>query len=262
MPNFRCDDRLAVITGAAGTLGPMWATTLAAAGATTVAIAQPGTEQRPEVEHLAELGVEIMTADTTSADSLKAVTDDITRRWGPPDILVANAGLDSTPAEGRALDLGALRLDDVAPVLHTNAVGTALTISGFGGHMVAAGRGSIILIASQYALVSPRPAIYSDAGLQFTKNPAYGASKAAVVQLARYFAAHWSGSGVRVNALCPGGIENDQPPRFKRHFAKELPLGRMLRPDELQGALLFLASDASTAMTGSQLVIDGGYTSW
>lgn len=262
LPSLRCDERLAVVTGAAGKLGPLWAATLATAGATTVAIAQPGTERRPEVEGLPNLGVEVVTADTTNADSLKVAADDISRRFGPPHILVASAGLDSTPADGQALDLGALRLDDIVPVLHTNVIGTALTISAFGGHMVAAGRGSIILIGSQYALVSPRPSVYTNAGLRFTKNPAYGASKAAVVQLARYFAAHWGASGVRVNALCPGGIDGDQTPRFKQRFAKELPLGRMLQPDELQGALLFLASDASTAMTGSQLVIDGGYTSW
>lgn len=261
-PSFRCDQRLAVVTGAAGTLGPVWASTLADAGATTIAIAQPGTEHRPEVERLESSGVAILVADTTTDDAIHDVAETVSQRWGPPHILVASAGLDSTPHDGQTLDLGALRLDDIAPVMHTNAIGTALTISAFGGHMVTAGRGSIILIGSQYALVAPRPAVYSDAGLRFTKNPAYGASKAAVVQLARYFAAHWGESGVRVNALCPGGIEGAQTDGFKQRFASELPLGRLLRPDELQGALLFLASDASIAVTGSQLLVDGGYTCW
>lgn len=77
-----------------------------------------------------------------------------------------------------------------------------------------------------------------------------------------YFAAHWSGTGVRVNALSPGGVDGSQTYRFKRRFAEEVPIGRMLRPDELRGALLFLASDASTAVTGTNLVVDGGYTAW
>jgi NAD(P)-dependent dehydrogenase (short-subunit alcohol dehydrogenase family) len=231
-----------------------------------VALAEPGTIERPEVQALKhERGITVLTADTTDPKSLAIALDGVLDRFGAPNILVANAGADHVPAQGRGLDLTDLQVTDIERIVHTNVVGTILTISTFGGPMVEAGRGSIVLIGSQYAVVSPHPAMYDhlgDDGHAFVKNPAYGASKASIANLARYFAAHWGIHGVRVNVLSPGGIRSDQDPEFQRKFAAAVPYGRMIDRSELEGPLLFLASDASTGVTGTQILVDGGYSIW
>jgi NAD(P)-dependent dehydrogenase (short-subunit alcohol dehydrogenase family) len=263
---FDCTGQVAVITGPAGFLGPIWARTLQHAGATVVLVAEPGTAATPEVAELADAPrVTVLTADVTSAGQLAAARDELAARFGPPHILIASAGVDHPPRPGQPLDLARLTPTDIDHTIHVNVTGTLLTVSAFGGAMAEAGRGSIVLIGSQYAAISPRPQMYDhlrDDGHPFIKNPAYGASKAAVASIARYFAAHWGRHGVRVNALSPGGVRSGQNPEFQRKFAAETPLGRMLEPAELEGPLLFLASDASSYITGTHLIVDGGYTAW
>jgi NAD(P)-dependent dehydrogenase (short-subunit alcohol dehydrogenase family) len=231
-----------------------------------VLVAQPDTAARPEVSDLAgERNVALVTADVTSAGELAAARDEVMARFGPPHILIASAGIDHPPAPGHPFDLGSLAPAEIERTIHVNVAGTLLTVSAFGGPMASAGRGSVVLIGSQYATVSPRPQLYdhlSEEGHPFVKNPAYSASKAAVASIARYFAAHWGCHGVRVNALSPGGVRSGQDPEFQRKFAAEVPLGRMLEPAELEGPLLFLASEASSYVTGTHLIVDGGYTSW
>jgi NAD(P)-dependent dehydrogenase (short-subunit alcohol dehydrogenase family) len=130
--------------------------------------------------------------------------------------------------------------------------------------MAAAGRGSIVNIGSLYAAVSPDARFYDHlpADPPFLKPPAYGASKAALVNLTRYLATHWAPRGVRVNALSPGGVEGGQDAEFKRKFVARVPLGRMAEPRDLSGPLIFLASDASSYVTGVELRVDGGFTAW
>jgi NAD(P)-dependent dehydrogenase (short-subunit alcohol dehydrogenase family) len=263
---FDCTGRVAVITGPAGLLGPIWARTLLRAGATVVLVAEPGTIARAEVNDLAgDPRVTVVAADITKAGQLAAARDEVTAHFGPPHILIASAGIDHPPTPGHPLDLSYLTPADIERTIHVNVAGTLLTVSAFGGLMASAGHGSVVLISSQYAAVSPRPQIYdhlSEDGHRFIKNPAYSASKAAVASIARYFAAHWGSKGVRVNALSPGGVRSGQDPEFQRKFASEVPLGRMLEPAELEGPLLFLASDASSYVTGTSMIVDGGYTAW
>jgi NAD(P)-dependent dehydrogenase (short-subunit alcohol dehydrogenase family) len=130
----------------------------------------------------------------------------------------------------------------------------------FGRAMCEAGGGSIVNIGSLYASVAPIPAFYDHIEPPFTKPAAYGASKAAVVNLTRYFARLWGPRGVRVNALSPGGVRGGQDGEFVRKYSERVPLGRMAEPDDLVGALLFLASDASAYVTGQELRVDGGFT--
>jgi NAD(P)-dependent dehydrogenase (short-subunit alcohol dehydrogenase family) len=130
--------------------------------------------------------------------------------------------------------------------------------------MTARGRGSIINIGSLYASVSPDQRFYSHlAGdLPFLKSPAYGASKAGVVNLTKYFATLWGDNGVRVNTLSPGGVLAGQDADFRAKYASRVPLGRLAQPEDLGGPLLFLASAASAYVTGHELRVDGGFTAW
>ena len=131
--------------------------------------------------------------------------------------------------------------------------------------MARAGRGSIVNVASIYGMLSPDQSLYDfrrQAGEEFVKPVAYSVSKSAVLNLTRYLATYWAKSGVRVNTLTPHGIENGQPDAFVEAFATRSPLGRLMDAGEAVGAVVFLASDASTYVTGANVVVDGGWSAW
>lgn len=195
-------------------------------------------------------------ADVTDAASLRAVRD----RIGPVDVLVNNAGIDQPPdpdAAGGGVE--AISPEDFLRVLDVNTRGVFVATQVFGSAMADAGSGSIVNVGSLYASVAPDPSFYTHIP-GFLKPPAYGASKAGVVALTRYFARLWGPRGVRVNALSPGGVLGDQDPQFREKFCARVPLGRMAEAGDLVGPLLFLASDASRYVTGQELRVDGGFT--
>jgi NAD(P)-dependent dehydrogenase (short-subunit alcohol dehydrogenase family) len=179
-------------------------------------------------------------------------------------VLVNNAGIDQPPGPAVTYRLEEIPLDVFGRVLNVNLLGAFQASQVFAPAMLRERRGSIINIGSLYASVSPDVRLYDHlpADPPFLKPPAYGASKAALVNLTRYLATHWGPQGVRVNALSPGGVEGGQDPEFKRKFTGRVPLGRMAAADDLRGPLIFLASDASSYVTGVDLVVDGGFTSW
>jgi NAD(P)-dependent dehydrogenase (short-subunit alcohol dehydrogenase family) len=151
-------------------------------------------------------------------------------------------------------------LDDFRRVLDVNLAGTFNATQVFGAAMAKEGRGSIVNIGSLYASVAPDPGLYDHLEPPFLKPPAYGASKAGVVNLTRYLARLWGPRGVRVNSLSPGGVRGGQDPEFVRKYVARTPLGRMAEREDLVGPLLFLASDASRYLTGHELRVDGGFT--
>jgi NAD(P)-dependent dehydrogenase (short-subunit alcohol dehydrogenase family) len=231
--------RVAVVTGALGTLGPVWTDALAGAGATVVGI------------DLREAGI-VVQGDVTDRESLERVLADVLREHGPPAVLVNNAGVDVPPC---------VRDDATfARTLEVNVAGVFNATEVFGRAMCEAGHGSIVNIGSLYASLAPIPSLYDHIVPQFTKPAAYGASKAAVVNLTRYYARLWGPHGVRVNALSPGGVRGGQDGQFVRKYSDRVPLGRMAEPGDLVGPLLFLASDASGYLTGQNLLVDGGFT--
>jgi NAD(P)-dependent dehydrogenase (short-subunit alcohol dehydrogenase family) len=183
---------------------------------------------------------------------------------GDPVILVNNAGVDQPPGVTQTYRTEDIPADLFRRVLDVNVIGAFQAIQVFGAAMVKGRRGSIINIGSLYASVSPDARLYDhlETDPPFLKPPAYGASKAALVNLTRYLATHWGPSGVRVNTLSPGGVEGGQDPEFKRKFTSRVPLGRMARPEDLRGPLTFLATDASAYVTGIELRVDGGFTAW
>jgi NAD(P)-dependent dehydrogenase (short-subunit alcohol dehydrogenase family) len=242
------EGQLAIVTGALGNLGPVWTEALVGAGARVVGI---------DLREAELAGGELEIADVTDRAALDAIAD----RHGPPAVLVNNAGIDQPPAAAaRTARIEDVATDDFRTTLDVNLVGTFTATQAFGRLMAEAGSGSIVNIGSLYASIAPIPALYDHIEPPFTKPAAYGASKAAVVNLTRYFARLWGPHGVRVNALSPGGVRGGQDAGFVRKYSERVPLGRMAEPADLVGALLFLASEASAYVTGQELRVDGGFT--
>jgi len=266
---FSLDGEVAVVTGVSGRLGPIWAETLLNAGAMVFGVDRPGqVADEPLKSILRRSGTKrlrIAYADVRDREALESACTTCLETFGVPSVLVNNAGIDQPP--GR-LDKG-YRLEDIPlganlEVFEVNTLGLFLTTQVFGTEMVKAGRGSIINIGSLYASVSPDARFYAhiQSDPPFLKPPAYGASKAAVVNLTKYLATLWAPHGVRVNALSPGGVLGNQDETFKRKFCERVPMGRMAETSDLRGPLLFLASGASSYVTGINLAVDGGFTAW
>jgi NAD(P)-dependent dehydrogenase (short-subunit alcohol dehydrogenase family) len=267
-PRFRLDDQIAVVTGACGRLGPVWIEALVEAGARVAALDVPGVSPSAAYGELAARAggaIERFDCDITDRASIEAAAARVAGRLGEPTVLVNNAGIDQPPdsATGRHR-LAELPADAFRRMVDVNLVGTFQAIQVFGARMAAAGGGSIVNIGSLYASVSPDPHFYDHlaGSVPFVKSPAYGASKAGVVSLSKFFATHWAAAGVRVNTLSPGGVLAAQDEQFKRKYGARVPLGRMAEPDDLKGPLVFLASRASSYVTGHELRVDGGFTAW
>jgi NAD(P)-dependent dehydrogenase (short-subunit alcohol dehydrogenase family) len=268
---FSLAGRVAVVTGAAGLLGRRHCRALAAAGALVVATDLDAGACAAVAEELRGLGAaEALgwAADITRPESVGALRDAVVERCGRIDVLVNNAALnekvESPLAAGEVLRFENFPLALWEDSLKVNVTGTFLCCQALGGEMAARGAGSIVNIASTYAVVAPDQALYRqpDGTQTFFKSAAYPTTKGAVLALTRFLAAYWGRRGVRVNALSPGGVENGQDPGFVARYAARTPLGRMADPSDYEGALVFLASDASRYMTGANLIVDGGWTAW
>ena len=159
-----------------------------------------------------------------------------------------------------------LSLADWHADLAVGLTGAMLCSRVFGAEMARRGKGVIVNIASDLALIAPDQRLYSVPGLEPDQQPvkpvSYSVVKTGLIGLTRYLATYWAKEGVRANALCPGGVENGQNPVFLQRIAERIPLGRMAEVDEYQGAVLFLASDASAYMTGAVIAMDGGRSAW
>lgn len=257
MTSFRLDGAVAVVTGAAGKLGRSWVTGLAAAGARVLAL------DLADADALEAEGVVPCRADVTDRESLERAAALCHERLGTATVLVNGAGIDQPPfADAPSRTLEQLPAEAFRRILEVNLVGAFQAAQVFGGPMALAGAGSIVNIGSLYATIAPEPSMYEHIAVDppFLKPPAYGASKAGLLQLTRYLARLWGPKGVRVNMLSPGGILGDQDAEFRRKFEARTPLRRLGQADELVGALVFLASDASSYVTGIELRVDGGFT--
>jgi len=266
---FDIETEIAVVTGALGKLGPVWIEALLDAGASVFALDLAESKISEDFASLQanhnESRLKLDRTDVRDRQALEEAYQKCVAAFGIPTILVNNAGIDRPPAiSAKAYRLEDIPLEENREILEVNTLGLFLVSQVFGSRMVTAGRGSIINIGSLYAGVSPDARFYDHmpGDPPFLKPPAYGASKAAVVNLTRYLATHWAPHGVRVNALSPGGVLGGQDEEFKHKFCNRVPMGRMATAEDLCGPLLFLASNASAYVTGAELVVDGGFTAW
>ena len=258
-PLFDLEGRVAVVTGGAGQLGRVFVDGLAERG---MRVASLDVASGAVPEGGREYDVDI-TDRTALASALEAVVGDL----GVPHLLVNNAGLDSPP-DAPAAEVGPF--EDVPEaafdsVMDVNVKGAMLCCQTVGAAMARAGRGSIVNISSVYGMLSPVQDLYEfrrAQGETFVKPVAYSVSKSAVLNLTRYLATYWAKDGVRVNTLTLAGVWNDQAQEFLDAFAARSPMGRMLEAREALGAVVFLASDASSYVTGSNVVVDGGWSAW
>lgn len=267
-PPFSLHDQVAVVTGACGKLGPIWVEALLEAGARVAALDLPGaspSERYAAVAAGAGQRLQRFDCDITDRDSIAAAASAVVSQVGEPVVLVNNAGIDQPPdSPGGRHHLHELCIDQFRSMVEVNLLGTFQVTQIFGARMAARGEGSIINIGSLYASVSPDPHFYDHlaGSAPFIKSPAYGASKAGVVSLSKFFATHWAGQGVRVNTLSPGGVLGGQDDQFKAKYTARVPLRRMAEAEDLKGPLVFLASRASSYVTGHELRVDGGFTAW
>jgi len=265
MDLFSLKNKTAIVTGALGLIGKKHCEALALAGANVVVA---DVNEGRSVEFASQLGPNHigLGVDVTSEASLKAARDIIISKFGSIDILVNNAAInDMFENPAMAKDLSAFEnypLDAFQKSLDVNVTGVFLCSQIFGTVMAEQGSGSIINVASTYGIVGPDQSIYRNTcGEQtFYKSAAYPVTKGAVINFTRFLAAYWGDKGVRVNTLSPGGVENNQNEFFVSNYSAKTLLGRMANPGDYQGAVVFLASDASAYMTGANLVVDGGWT--
>lgn len=261
--------QVAVVTGALGNLGPIWIGALLDAGASVAGIdlelARPSVAFDGLRERFGSERLRLYRADVRERAQLDAARDRILDDLGVPHVLVNNAGIDQPPNT----DAPQFMLDEIPTevfkrVLEVNTFGTFQVSQVFGTEMAKAGRGAIVNVGSMYAVISPDNRLYEHLGFDppFLKPPAYGASKAAVLNMTKYLAGFWGPHGVRVNAISPGGVLGGQDEEFKRKLCEKIPLRRMAEADDLVGPLIFLASDASKYVTGINLQVDGGITVW
>lgn len=266
---FELSGRVAVVTGALGLLGREHCQALAAAGARLVLTDLNADGLGAAAERAKAAGASdtlAVAADLTREADVDALRAAVVERFGRIDVLVNNAAIDDKVCAGGEHEtrFEQYSVERFRRQLDVNVTGVFLCCQRLGALMAERGSGSIVNVASTYGLVAPHQDLYrrEDGTQRFWKGAAYPASKGAVLQLTRFLAAYWGERGVRVNALCPGGVEAAQDAYFRARYAERTPLRRMAAPGDYRGALLFLSSDASSYMTGASLVVDGGFTIW
>jgi NAD(P)-dependent dehydrogenase (short-subunit alcohol dehydrogenase family) len=247
LERFDLSGKVAVVTGGNRGLGEAWVESLVDVGATIVIAARDRERSRAVAERIGR-DVDAVHVDVRDADDVRRALDVIVERHGRVDVLVNNAG---TCIHRPAVEVTDDEWDQVVDI---NLNGLWRCSQTFGRHMISQGGGVIVNIGSISAQIVNRP----------QWQPAYNASKAAVHQLTKSLAAEWAPHGVRVNALAPGYTKTDMAPvdrpEFRARWIEDAPMQRYAMPDEYGPALVFLASDASSFMTGATLVMDGGYT--
>ena len=249
---FSLQERVAIVTGGSGQIGRE---------------VVRGLEERGARVAVFDLEAERYRVDVTDRAAIERAVKEVARELGEPHVLVNAAALDSPP-DAPPEEVGPVESypeESFDEVMDVNVKGTFLVCQAVGTRMAKAGRGSIVNISSIYGMLSPVQDLYDfrrQGGEEFFKPVAYSVSKSALYNLTRYLATYWAKSGVRVNTLTLAGVWNDQPQEFVDAYTARMPLGRMAEVSEVVGPVVFLASDASSYVTGANVVVDGGWSAW
>jgi len=272
LDKFNMKDRVAVVTGGVGLLGAEFCKTLAEAGAAVAVVDLNGDAANKVAENLFKDGYKAkgIAVDITKPESVNAMVASVLSSFGGLDVLVNSAALDpkfDPDAAAKGIAPGAFEdypLEQWNAALNVNLTGMFLVTQACAKQMVVQGKkGSIINICSTYGLNGPDQRIYIKDGKRVAYKPVYyTTTKAGVMGFTKYLAAYYAETEIRVNALTPGGVFNNHEEYFVKNYSAKTILGRMAKKDEMNGALLFLASDASSYMTGNNVVVDGGWTAW
>jgi NAD(P)-dependent dehydrogenase (short-subunit alcohol dehydrogenase family) len=266
---FDLNGKVAVVTGGAGILGQHFCAGLAESGA-QVAVVDLHAEKAEELARALtnKYGVKVCGygCDVSDTLSVRKMVREIVAEFGQINILHNNAAGKSDDLDAFFAPFEEYSLDQWRKIMTVNVDGMFLVAQVIGKQMVVQGKGgSIIQTASIYGVMSPDHRIYEGSfylGRQINTPAVYTASKAAVIGLTKHLATYWAEKGIRVNTLTPGGTESGQNDEFKRRYAARIPMGRMANAPEMVGALLYLASDASSYVTGQNIIIDGGLDCW
>ena len=270
---FDLTGRVAVVTGGVGLLGAEFCRTLAEAGAAVAVVDLNASAAEKVAAALTQAGYRALAVptDITQPESVNAMLKSVVSAFGRLDILVNSAALDpkfDPDAVAKGIAPGKFEeypLEQWNAALNVNLTGMFLVTQACVKQMLAQGKkGSIINICSTYGLNGPDQRIYRkpDGSQPAFKPVYYTVTKAGVLGFTRYLSAYYMETEIRVNALTPGGVFNNHDETFVKNYSAKTILGRMAHKDEMNGALLFLASEASSYMTGNNLVVDGGWTAW
>jgi len=267
---FSLNGKVALVTGGAGLLGKQFTLTLAQAGAHVIVADQNTELAQNQADTINKEGFSSIAVDVdiTDPQSVTEMVKKAVSEFSRLDVLVNSAALDpkfdpqhSNEQSNNSFENYPLKAWQDS--LNVNLTGMFLTSQGVVRQMLKQGEGAVVNICSIYGLVGPDQDIYRIPGQPEKFKPVdYSVTKAGVLGFTRYLAAYLAGKNIRVNALSPGGVNNDHEKVFVKNYSAHTILGRMSKLDEMNGALLFLASDASSYMTGSNLIVDGGWTAW
>jgi NAD(P)-dependent dehydrogenase (short-subunit alcohol dehydrogenase family) len=270
---FDLTGKVAIITGGAGMLGEMHAEAIAEAGGHPILVDINGDLAADKAKTISKkYGVDSMgiKTDVTKKTEIEKLADVVIKKFGRIDILINNAAEDpKVKAKNKDSSWGRLEnfpIEQWNREIAVGLTGAFLCSQVIGSEMAKRAGGVILNISSDLGIVAPDQRIYLKRGLPEEKQPvkpvSYSVVKSALIGLTKYLATYWAGKNIRVNALCPGGVQTDQPDEFLEKLTSRIPMGRMAQKDEYKGAVLFLVSNASSYMTGTTLIIDGGRTAW
>ena len=272
LKKFRIDKRVAIITGGAGLLGIQHAEAIAEAGGVPIIW---DVDEKASVKVAKAIGTDFevpsfgMKVDITDVESIKWGYRKVLDEFGRIDILINNAANNPKVKTGEGLAWS--RFENYSLNQWNEDVAVGLTASFLccqviGGYMASQNNGVILNMASDLSMISPDQRIYEKEGLKEDQQPVkpitYSVVKHGIIGLTRYLATYWADKNIRVNSISPGGVYTDQPDIFVKKLIDLIPMGRMAYHDEYKAAIIFLISDASSYMTGGNLVIDGGRTCW
>lgn len=272
---FSVENKICIVTGGLGQIGSEFSKELLSRGAKVAVFGTSVDSSRVEKvfskDEIANENLKFFKVNITKKDEINTALDEIKNIWGSaPDVLVNNAGIDTQPSAPPEVS-GPFELfpeEIFRQVVDVNLVGTFLMCQAVGARMAGENKsGSIINVGSIYGMVSPVQDIYAYkeemTGVPFIKPVAYSAAKSGIYNMTRYLATYWGRKNIRVNTLTPSGVwKETQDEHFQKNYCNRMPMGRMAKSDEYNGTIVYLASDASKYMTGSNVVVDGGWTAW